>query len=237
MTSTDEPAQKPYGLTSGPGEGFPGVGAAFPATDVGFPMRTGYAVGDVPRIAERTARAAELEGYDPDVPNAPLSRRFAALALDSLIYFVAVAAFVLGVAALDVQDPSGEVAQVLLVFLLTVGAPLGFYAYRAAGDAIFEGSPGKRALGLTLTGPHGLPVSASDGLRRNLWILPSVIPVAGWAASAVLMAVNAVSAGVDPLGRGRHDRFVGTRVQEGTSAGAGPGRRNRGRRRRPGGDR
>ncbi|WP_448852707.1 RDD family protein [Corynebacterium sp. 335C] len=181
-----------------------------------------------PRITERTARAAELEGYDPEVPNAPLSKRFLALGLDALIYGVLVTLLV-AVALVFGANPGAETdaLELAAVLLATFGAPLGFYGYRAAGDAIFEGSPGKRALGLSMTGPNGLPVSASDGLRRNLWLLPSIVPFAGWAVSGVLMIVFAIGAGSDPLGRGGHDRMVGTRVQEGASMRVAEGRRHR----------
>ncbi|HHU46198.1 MAG TPA: RDD family protein [Actinomycetales bacterium] len=164
-----------------------------------------------PKITPATAAAAHALGYDPDAVNAPLSRRAGALMLDGAVYVLLLALVTILIGVFGASDAWAAVLSGALI-----AGPAGFYAYRAAGDAIFEGSPGKHMLGLSMGGPNGLPVSAGDGLRRNLWILPSMIPGLGWIASAGLATWIGLSAGNDPLGRGGHERAIGTRVTEKT---------------------
>lgn len=162
-----------------------------------------------PKVSPLTARMAIELGYDPDLANASVSRRGGALLLDSVIYMAVIS--VLAVLGAYFADSDG-VAMVMLGTLIL--GPGGFYLYRAAGDALFEGSPGKHAMGLSLKGQHGLPISARDGFVRNAWILPSMIPFAGWIVSAGLAGWIAMGASRDPLGRGGHEKSVGTRVVE-----------------------
>lgn len=162
-----------------------------------------------PWITPATAAAAEALGYDPEAVNAPLIKRFGALFVDAAVYGMLLAVLMV---VLGIFGPA-DAAPITAVAAIFAG-PAGFYAYRAMGDAIFEGSPGKHALGLRMGGPNGLPVSGTDGLRRNLWILPSMIPVLGWFVSLGMMGWIGLSAGNDPLGRGGHERAIGTRVTE-----------------------
>ena len=160
-----------------------------------------------PRIKPQTAMVARERGYDPTVVNAPLMMRFGALVIDAVIYAALITALTVLVAAVGA-------APSVVVAIAGVLGPAGFYGYRAASDAIFEGSLGKHALGLGMVGPNGLPVSGTDALRRNAWILPSMIPVAGWFVSAGMLVWMAGGASADPLGQGGHERAVGTRVIE-----------------------
>lgn len=162
-----------------------------------------------PHITPATVAAAEALGYDPDAVNAPLSTRFGALFVDAIVYAGLLGVILVLLGAFGPPDAwaYGAVAAIF-------AGPAGFYGYRAMGDAVFEGSPGKHIFGLHMSGPNGLPVSGTDGLRRNLWILPSMIPGLGWMISLAMMAWIGLSAGNDPLGRGGHERAVGTRVTE-----------------------
>lgn len=180
-------------------------------------------VSDGSVVKPRTVEAAEREGYDPEVANATRGDRFVAFGLDLLLYNVLFGAAMLG--ANYFINPDTFEALLGGVFLL--GAPAGFYLYRAVGDAVFEGSPGKRLRGLTMTGPNGMPVSGGDGLRRNLWLLPSVIPVAGHLVTAILGLIIFIAAGKEPLGRGFNDRATRLRVQRGVSERIARGKRYR----------
>ncbi|MFO6505579.1 RDD family protein [Corynebacterium freneyi] len=162
-----------------------------------------------PHITPATVAAAEALGYDPDAVNAPLRTRFGALFVDAIVYAGLLGVILVLLGAFGPPDAwaYGAVAAIF-------AGPAGFYGYRAMGDAVFEGSPGKHIFGLHMSGPNGLPVSGTDGLRRNLWILPSMIPGLGWMISLAMMAWIGLSAGNDPLGRGGHERAVGTRVTE-----------------------
>lgn len=175
-----------------------------PATYVGYPT-----VPANPRITPRTIAAAQAQGYDPEAVNAPLPKRAAALFADSVVYCILMALVLMGVNILG-----GYQAFDTAMLTMLLAGPLGFYGYRAAGDAIFEGSPGKHMLGLSMTGRNYIPVSGSDGLKRNVWILPSMIPFVGWLVSFGMLVWMAFSAGADPLGQGGHERAIGTRVTE-----------------------
>lgn len=162
-----------------------------------------------PKVAPLTAQMAVHLGFNPDLANAPVARRGGALLVDSVIYIALIAALaVLG----SIVGTSDSGAMVLLISLFL--GPGGFYLYRVAGDSIFDGSPGKHAMGMKIEGAHGMPVSARDGFVRNAWILPSMIPFAGWFVSAGLAGWIAMGASRDPLGRGRHELSVRTRVVE-----------------------
>lgn len=162
-----------------------------------------------PRITPQTVAAAEQLGYDPTVVNAPIVRRFSALLIDMAIYLVAVAGLI-GISGIAGGAEGALIASIVAGVL----GPVGFYGYRSAGDAIFEGSPGKRMLGLSMGGPHNLPVSGGAGFKRNLWMLTSVVPVFGLFVSLGMMIWIAAGISNDPLGRGPHERWVGTRVIE-----------------------
>lgn len=200
-------APSPYGVDPYAGYGDPLVARSMVPVD--HPLLGMAARNRNPRITPATAAAAEALGYDPAAVNAPLSRRAGALLLDGALY-----AALLGLAVVLLGGFGPADAWAATVVGALMAGPAGFYGFRAAGDAIFEGSPGKHLLGLRMGGPNGLPVSGADGLRRNLWILPSMIPFAGWAVSLGLAAWIGLSAGNDPLGRGGHERATGTRVTE-----------------------
>lgn len=161
----------------------------------------------IPEVSPLTVQKALELGFNPNQANASVMRRGAALLADAAIYVTVVIA--LAVAAL-LRGSSGA-GEIVLALSFIMG-PAGFYFYRAVGDAVFEGSPGKHAMGLSLKGAHGMPISARDGFVRNAWILPSMIPFAGWLVSAGMMAWIAGSSWRDPLGRGGHERSIRTRV-------------------------
>lgn len=162
-----------------------------------------------PKVAPLTAQMAVRLGFDPNLANAPVVRRGGALLVDSVIYTALIASIAV-LASIAGTSDSGVMVMLISLFL----GPGGFYLYRVAGDSIFDGSPGKHAMGMKIEGAHGMPVSARDGFVRNAWILPSMIPVAGWFVSAGLAGWIAMAASRDPLGRGRHELSVRTRVVE-----------------------
>ena len=162
-----------------------------------------------PKVAPLTAQMAVRLGFDPNLANAPVVCRGGALLVDSVIYTALIASIAV-LASIAGTSDSGVMVMLISLFL----GPGGFYLYRVAGDSIFDGSPGKHAMGMKIEGAHGMPVSARDGFVRNAWILPSMIPVAGWFVSAGLAGWIAMAASRDPLGRGRHELSVRTRVVE-----------------------
>lgn len=201
-------------------------GAAMPYRDVPYPVanipvgyESGYpasygvsSFGELstnPKVAPLTAQMAVHLGFDPNLANAPVVRRGGALLVDSVIYTALIASIAV-LASIAGTSDSGVMVMLISLFL----GPGGFYLYRVAGDSIFDGSPGKHAMGMKIEGAHGMPVSARDGFVRNAWILPSMIPVAGWFVSAGLAGWIAMGASRDPLGRGRHELSVRTRVVE-----------------------
>lgn len=193
--------------------------APYPVVNIPVGYESGYPVsygvssfGELsanPKVAPLTAQMAVHLGFDPNLANGSVARRGGALLVDSVIYTALIASITV-LASIAGTSDSG--VMVMLISLLL--GPGGFYLYRVAGDSIFDGSPGKHAMGMKIEGAHGMPVSARDGFVRNAWILPSMIPVAGWFVSAGLAGWIAMAASRDPLGRGRHELSVRTRVVE-----------------------
>ncbi len=191
----------------------------YPASNIPVGYESGYPVGygassfgelsTNPKVAPLTAQMAVHLGFDPNLANGSVARRAGALLVDSVIYIALIAAIAV-LASIVGTSENGVLVMVISLFL----GPGGFYLYRVAGDSIFDGSPGKHAMGMKIEGAHGMPVSARDGFVRNAWILPSMIPFAGWFVSAGLAGWIAMGASRDPLGRGRHELSVRTRVVE-----------------------
>lgn len=202
-----------------PNQAVPHLEVPYPVANIPIGYESGYpasygvsSFGELstnPKVAPLTAQMAVHLGFDPNLANAPVVRRGGALLVDSVIYTALIASIAV-LASIAGTSDSGVMVMLISLFL----GPGGFYLYRVAGDSIFDGSPGKHAMGMKIEGAHGMPVSARDGFVRNAWILPSMIPVAGWFVSAGLAGWIAMAASRDPLGRGRHELSVRTRVVE-----------------------
>lgn len=186
-----------------------GYQGAYTAGVPAYGRSTFGALSTNPKVSPLTAQMAVELGFDPNEANASVMRRAGALFVDSVIYGAIIAAL----AVIAGLIGNGDSAAVVVAISMLLG-PGGFYFYRVAGDSIFEGSPGKHAMGLSLKGAHSMPISARDGFVRNAWLLPSMIPFAGWVVSAGLAAWIAGTAARDPLGRGSHERSIRTRVVE-----------------------
>lgn len=209
-------AYQAYGVQNAamPNQAMPYPAANLPVGyESGYPASYGVSsFGELstnPKVAPLTAQMAVQLGFDPNLANASVARRGGALLVDSVIYIALIAAIAVLGSIVGTSD-SGVMVMLISLFL----GPGGFYLYRVAGDSIFDGSPGKHAMGMKIEGAHGMPVSARDGFVRNAWILPSMIPFAGWFVSAGLAGWIAMGASRDPLGRGRHELSVRTRVVE-----------------------
>lgn len=138
----------------------------------------------------------------PDVHNAAVGSRVAALMIDVALYsaLLVTALVVLTVAT---SNP-------LWWTLLFIG-PIPFYLGQSAFDA-GGGSIGKRMLGLRVVGPAEVPVGMGQTLKRNSWLLVPLIPFAGPFISAGIAGWFAVAAKTDAFGMGPHDRLARTRV-------------------------
>ncbi|MBV7293629.1 RDD family protein [Corynebacterium sp. TAE3-ERU16] len=137
-----------------------------------------------------------------DLLNAPVRSRAAALALDAAIF----SALYL-ILTVTVAIGTGNA----LWYLTLLAGPLPFWIWRVLGDTS-GGGPGKRMLGLRVTGPADCPVEVGQAVRRNLWLLIPAIPVAGPVAALAVGIWLAGSAKLDAYGMGPHDRFARTRV-------------------------
>ncbi|MBI9001010.1 RDD family protein [Corynebacterium sp. CCM 9185] len=137
-----------------------------------------------------------------DVLNAPVRLRAAALALDAAIFSTLYLALTVGVAI-----ATGNA----LWYLALLAGPLPFWFWQVIGDTN-GGGPGKRLLGLRVTGPADCPVGVGQAARRNLWLLIPAIPVVGPIGALAIGMWLAGSAKLDAYGMGPHDYFARTRV-------------------------
>ncbi|MCK7638379.1 RDD family protein [Corynebacterium pygosceleis] len=137
-----------------------------------------------------------------DPLNAPARSRVAALALDAAIFS---ALYLVLVAATAIATGNA------LWYLVLPAGPLPFWLWKVVGDAN-GGGPGKRLLGLRVTGPADCPVGVGQAARRNLWLLLPAVPVVGPVAALAVGMWLAGSAKLDAYGMGSHDRFARTRV-------------------------
>ncbi|MBI8990306.1 RDD family protein [Corynebacterium meridianum] len=143
-----------------------------------------------------------LNSGSRDLQNAPLRSRAGALALDTAIFSAAYLILTVTVAI---------VTGNALWYLALLAGPLPFWLWQVLWDTS-GGGPGKRLLGLRVTGPADCPVGVGQAARRNLWLLIPAIPVAGPVAALAVGMWLAGSAKLDAYGMGPHDRFARTRV-------------------------
>ncbi len=89
-----------------------------------------------------------------------------------------------------------------------VGAALtfGYYVYLEStrGQTV-----GKMALSFKVIGPDGNLPSSEVAMRRNAWLLLSIVPFLGGLAQFVIAIVIGVTINSDPFKRGWHDNFAG----------------------------
>lgn len=93
-------------------------------------------------------------------------------------------------------------------FAGVIGTLIGFgyfvYLESSRGQTI-----GKQVLNIKTIGPDGNVPSTDVALRRNAWLLLSIVPILGGLAQFVLAIVIAVTINSDPFNRGWHDNFAG----------------------------
>jgi uncharacterized RDD family membrane protein YckC len=73
-------------------------------------------------------------------------------------------------------------------------------------------SVGKMALSMRVVGPNGQLPTVEQALKRNAWLLLSIIPILGGFAGLVIAIAIAVTISNDAAGRGLHDNFAGGTV-------------------------
>lgn len=136
------------------------------------------------------------------VDNAPVASRVSALAIDSALFSSMFLTTVLGL-SLAFHEP----------WILASGfaLPVLFYFWQTIFDAT-GGSIGKRIMGLRVEGPACTPVDAGQTAKRNLWLLLTMIPIAGPFAAVGVGLWFAGAAKADAFGVAPHDRFARTRV-------------------------
>ena len=150
----------------------------------------------------------------PDVSNAPVGSRIAALTIDAALYSALLIS-----ALIAITVATGNAWWWFLLF----GGVVPAYLLQSALDA-GGGSIGKRMMGLRVVGPADVPVSFGQAARRNSWLLLPLIPFAGPFITVGVAGWFAASARTDAFGMGPHDRTARTRViQRGTRRSGGGG--------------
>jgi uncharacterized RDD family membrane protein YckC len=171
----------------------------------------GIGPSDPPLGRRWSGRLRGMSDYPPPpMPSRNLGRRFAARLLDTLILLIPVLIVTVVIGGgfnIGTQNDTGrEFVATLVGLLITLG-------YFVLCENESGHTPGKSALGLTVTGPEGHP-TVLRSLQRNAFMLLSAIPgtVGGLVTFAVII-VLAVSIGTNAEGRGLHDRWAGVRVE------------------------
>ena len=101
------------------------------------------------------------------------------------------------------------------VLWLTLQAVLVF-GYFVALDVAWGTTPGKRLLGLRVTGPDGAAPSLLEAARREAFTLLGAVPYAGPLLALVAWIVIVVTVTRSPQRQGAHDTLAGgTRVVTG----------------------
>lgn len=132
--------------------------------------------------------------------------RFGARLIDGLVLFIpnAVLAAVL---TDDTTTSFSGVGSENFVYLL-VTTMLG-YAYAVWLESSRGQTVGKMALGFKVVGPDGRVPAPDVALRRNGWLLLSLVPIIGGVLSFVAAVAIGVTIANDPFKRGTHDNFAG----------------------------
>ena len=141
----------------------------------------------------------------PAAEPAPLGPRLGAKVVDALPAVVvgAVANYVvLGDPGADQQAGAAAGATVSAAVVLLL------FAWLVAFEATTGTTPGKRALGLRVQDALGQTPSVGAALRRNAWLLPAVVPVAGQVVAFVAALSVAFTLSVSPRHEGWHDRLA-----------------------------
>jgi uncharacterized RDD family membrane protein YckC len=105
-----------------------------------------------------------------EFPLAGIGSRCLALAVDSLIQFIAFSvAFVLGAIFLGFAAGSLSGASTWIVAVLVLLAFLLYFGYFAVFEALWNGqTPGKRNAGIRVMKDNGAPITVGDAVSRNL---------------------------------------------------------------------
>jgi uncharacterized RDD family membrane protein YckC len=135
------------------------------------------------------------------------------------------------------STPGGVVPRIVArvidaVILVVVGGAVGLamdfnvlwlvlqavmvFAYFVVLDVAWGTTPGKRLLGLRVTGPGGASPTAGQAAAREAFTLLGAIPFAGPLLALIAWIVIVVTVAKSPQGQGAHDTLAGgTRVVTG----------------------
>ena len=111
--------------------------------------------------------------------------------------------FVLGDPGADQQAGSGAGAAVSALVVLAL------YLYLVVSESRSGTTLGKRVLGLRVQDELGQPPSLVAAAKRNVWLLPSVLPLPFMQVVTVVASVSVVlTVSRDPRHEGWHDRLA-----------------------------
>lgn len=129
-----------------------------------------------------------------------LLQRFLARLVDGLLVAVAVA-IVIAILGLAPWDLGGTV--------ISAAAQFAYFVY-------LEGTRGqtfgKQWLGMRVVRVDGSPMDYDAAMRRNWWVLLSIIPFLGGLAQFVVAIAIAITVNSDARNEGFHDKMAGTAV-------------------------
>lgn len=151
-----------------------------------------------------------MSDYPPPPVKAGLGRRLLARIIDGFVLFIPLLVVTAPIAG-GYRIGSENVGQRRFVAGV-VGVALS-YGYYVILEARRGGTLGKRAMGIEVRSPGGLP-TYEQAAKRNAFMLLSAVPAAiGGLLSLGAAIAIAVTIGNDPNGQGLHDRWAGVFVE------------------------
>jgi uncharacterized RDD family membrane protein YckC len=134
--------------------------------------------------------------------------RFAARFIDGLVLLIPTLILTVPIAGGFAIGSGNGGGKGLIAGLLGTLLQFGYFVFMESN----QGSTiGKRALGIEVHSPEGMP-TLEQAARRNAWMLLAIIPFLGGLAELGFAIAIGVSIGSSPIGQGFHDRFAGLEV-------------------------
>ncbi|MBJ7338253.1 RDD family protein [Mycolicibacterium sp.] len=152
-------------------------------------------------------------GFDPQY-GAPRYDRVEAGALLPRFFARVIDGLLVGIVGLIVGFVTDTWSNIMVTGLFT---GLLMFVYFVAFEVSQGWTPGKRALGLSVRGPGGVPKpDLKQSAIRNAFTLLPIVPFIGGLLGVIAIIVIAVTISASPTKQGKHDELAGgTQVLKG----------------------
>ena len=111
--------------------------------------------------------------------------------------------------------PGGVLPRIVARVIDAIILAVAVFAYFVALDVTWGTTPGKRLLGLRVTGPAGARPTAGQAAAREAFTLLGAIPFIGPVLALAAWIAIVVTVAQSPQRQGAHDNLAGTFVVSG----------------------